>query len=439
MIGTAIRIVRKHGLRRVVAACFDVLRVHGPWGGLIHIRRLIVARQAGHAGIRQAVAGSVPNVPSHQSGLILFPRSVLFVGAMDIAQCRKYRILQREEMFRNYGKATVMHSEYRDSLRWRSLIQCAGAVYAYRIPECEEWRELVRESERLGIEVIYDIDDPVFDVKTVASNPNRETLPAVVSAQLLEDARLFLAAMKRVGHVCVSTAGLATLVRRILSGVHVSIVPNGIDAESSFYASEYVKRPDVRSENADHLYVLVSSGSLAHDADFGACRVGLKRFMEDHRNAVLTVCGHANVDGICEQSRLRRYPILSYGDYLRLVADADITLVPLAACDFNEAKSCVRFLDAALCRTLVVASEVGEYRDLITKELCVGVKSPDEWYDVLCGVARSPALRRKIVDDAFRYVYEERNLQALWSYLDAELINSMGLGQTESEGHGCDS
>ncbi len=429
MIRTAIHTIRKHGLRRVTRACSDIIRVHGLLRGPgVVLRSLAAKRMVGRTSPMPTVRPASPVRCKHR-GTNLFDKSVLFVAALDLPQCKKYRVIQREQMFKDCGGMTVMRSEYRDVPRWLSLVQLAGVVYAYRVPDGDEWRQLLRECDRVGVKVIYDIDDPVFDMETVKCNPNLRTLAPAVCAQLARDAKLFLSAMKQASRVCVSTAGLARLARQLLPGIPVHVIPNGIDSESWLHACEPAKATPSSPRGDRPINLLVSSGSLAHDADFEECREGLRRLMEDSHDVALTVCGHADARGICEPSRLTQYPLLPYAEYLRLVAAADLTLVPLSACDFNESKSCVRFLDAAICSTPVIASAVGEYRELISRGVCIGVSSGQEWYQALRQAVDAKSHREVVAARAHEYVCGERRLEAMWKRLDADLLQALVFGR----------
>ncbi len=426
MINIAIQTIRKHGLRRVARTCLDITKAHGLFRGLIVIVRSLAARRVvSELGAMPALRPSV-EVPCWLPGNRLFGRAVLFVAAMDLPQCKKYRVIQREEMLKSCGGMTVMHSEYRDILRWRSLLQVAGVVYAYRVPDGEEWRQLLRECNRLGIDVIYDIDDPVFDLDVLSRNPNLSTLTPAIRGQLAADANRFLAAMKQATRICVSTARLAEIAKQAVPGVPVHVVPNGIDSESWLHAQAPRKVALSGHDVPRPVNILVSSGSLAHDADFEVCRDGLCDLMRLRNDVVITVCGHADARGICESSRLTQYPMLPYGQYLQLVAAADLTLVPLCSCEFNEAKSCVRFLDAAISTTTVIASDVGEYRDLVRQGVCIGVTSDEGWFGALCKAVDTVTGPNEVAARAYRYVANERRLPAIWQRLDSDLLEALG-------------
>ena len=118
--------------------------------------------------------------------------------------------------------------------------------------------------------------------------------------------------------------------------------------------------------------------------------------------------------------------MLPYSEYMRVVATADVTLIPLADCPFNESKSCVRFLDAAVNSTAVIASDVGEYRELVARGVCVGVQGTEGWYDALCEMLESADHREDLATRAYSYAVEHRGLQAIWDHLDRPLRDALG-------------
>jgi glycosyltransferase involved in cell wall biosynthesis len=84
--------------------------------------------------------------------------------------------------------------------------------------------------------------------------------------------------------------------------------------------------------------------------------------------------------------------------------------MPLEDTEFNRCKSDLKFLEASACGAVALASPVvygGSIRDWDTGVIFT---SPDEFAGALARLIEDAALRRRLSQQAYRYVVEERQL-----------------------------
>jgi glycosyltransferase involved in cell wall biosynthesis len=272
----------------------------------------------------------------------------------------------------------------------------------------------------LQLPVCYDIDDAVFDLETVKSNPNLPYLSGQIRRALLQDATAFTEAMRQCPVITVSTPGLQRLVNRRFSDIPCYVMPNGIDAETIHYGA--VARQMAAAAPTKHFRIVLSSGSLAHAADTEVATEGIRLFLERHPDAQLINIGHFDAGNPLQHHRaLKEFPFLPYSEYLRVLATADCTLVPLATGVFNEGKSIARLIDATEVGVPVVASPVGEYAESTLSAAFVAARSAEEWCRALENVAASRRETSSALEAAKEYVRAPRLLRALWRSLDPQL------------------
>ena len=60
------------------------------------------------------------------------------------------------------------------------------------------------------------------------------------------------------------------------------------------------------------------------------------------------------------------YPVLGYEDMLEFLSRRSVVIVPLESSPFNEAKSNIKFLEAAAVGTAVIASRLSEFEFAMT-------------------------------------------------------------------------
>jgi SAM-dependent methyltransferase len=103
-------------------------------------------------------------------------------------------------------------------------------------------------------------------------------------------------------------------------------------------------------------------------------------------------------------------PMCDYDAYLALLAQCEISLMPLGDTPFNRAKSDLKFIEAGACRVAAMASHI-VYADTI-EDGRTGLlfRSPEELRDRLLRLVAMPELARGLGDAARQYVAGERML-----------------------------
>jgi glycosyltransferase involved in cell wall biosynthesis len=320
--------------------------------------------------------------------------SVVIVAELSVAQCAKYRVWQKQELFARLGVPCRV-VDWHDIHEARSAVALATLVILYRVPATKEMLGLIDLVEQLGAVAAWEVDDLIFDEALYRQNSNLADLPLDEQENLLEGVRLYRAAMLRTGRGIASTPGLAAAMR--LAGVgHVDVVENALDAETLALAEEIcvVSRPA-------HAGVLVAygSGTRTHDADFRLAAPALARLMAARPDVRLRIVGDLNVPPAFDAfgARVERVAKLPYAAWMRLLGEADISIAPLEATQFNDAKSCIKLLEASVLGVASVASPRAAFADAVTDGVD-GMLAEDEaaWFGALERLAGDALLRARM-------------------------------------------
>lgn len=412
-------LLRRRGAARSLKILQELVATHGILGAV----QLLLGRVT-NGGPSQTSSSPISRLVAANAlfgrSVSCFADNIVLIGSLDLPQCRKYRVVQKQEILEQVAGKRVTISNYHDYYRWRTLLQSAGKLILYRVPNGRNFEEIMIEANRLQLPVCYDIDDAVFDLETVKSNPNLPYLSGQIRRALLQDATAFTEAMRQCPVITVSTPGLQRLVNRRFSDIPCYVMPNGIDAETIHYGA--VARQMAAAAPTKHFRIVLSSGSLAHAADTEVATEGIRLFLERHPDAQLINIGHFDAGNPLRHHRaLKEFPFLPYSEYLRVLATADCTLVPLATGVFNEGKSIARLIDATEVGVPVVASPVGEYAESTLSAAFVAARSAEEWCRALENVAASRRETSSALEAAKEYVRAPRLLRALWRSLDPQL------------------
>jgi glycosyltransferase involved in cell wall biosynthesis len=103
-------------------------------------------------------------------------------------------------------------------------------------------------------------------------------------------------------------------------------------------------------------------------------------------------------------------PICDHDTYLRLLGESEVSFMPLADTPFSRAKSDLKFIEAASCRTVALASSVVYGDSIQDGRTGLLFRDPRELQAKLIRLVALPELARGMGDAARQYVADERML-----------------------------
>ena len=338
--------------------------------------------------------------------------SILLVGAMDLPQCRKYRMLQKVEAFESFG-VPVEASNYLDCNRVMSALQICTHVLFYRIPLTDITKQYLDEAQRLGLHVSYDIDDPIFDRATYATNKNLDSLSSGERDHLLRSSSEYLKALLPADQFFTSTPALARLMTQH-TGKPTKIWPNLLDGESWSIIRE-LEQSTPQAKSAEVCRIGYMSGSRAHDADFALAAGVLAGLLEKHPQVQLMLGGHFTLPKCLQPftNQIIGLPFTGYTAYFKQLRNLDINIVPLLMDEFNDCKSAIRYLESAAVGVPSVTSRIGEFAEAVVHgETGYLADSPEDWALYLDALITDPTLRRRLGTAAQQQVRERFSLHS---------------------------
>jgi glycosyltransferase involved in cell wall biosynthesis len=110
------------------------------------------------------------------------------------------------------------------------------------------------------------------------------------------------------------------------------------------------------------------------------------QFIAGNPMAELTLLGATQVDErLVSLPNVSSYPVVPYEDMMRVYAHHDLVIVPLEDDAFNNGKSAVKYLEASLNSTPILASPVSEF-DRYIIHMSNGMLAADssDWHNLLC-------------------------------------------------------
>ena len=289
------------------------------------------------------------------------PARVLFVVGIDGAPLRYRAHLPAEAMALHGGHSDIRH--YRDP-DVAHLAARADVVVAYRVPATPQVLSLIAAWRSAGTPVLFDVDDLIFDPAIADEIPALRLLPPDEAARWLEGVSRYRLTMEACDAYIGSTPGLVEHARRVV-GIDAHLFENGIGVAIGVASDIALRRP----RSPGPLRVGYFSGTTTHDADWRHIERSVTEVLEAHPDAELWLGGHLTpTEAVIGRlgDRVRRLPFTAWHRLPDLLRDLDVNLAPLEPDSrFNDAKSAIKWLEAALVSTPTIASPSAPFRDAI--------------------------------------------------------------------------
>lgn len=370
-----------------------------------HYRRLIGTR-AGRPDMPTAATDSAHDSdppPSPQAPVELTPAGpstvgeVLLVTGIDRAPLR-YRGRLPQEALADLGvRMHVRH--YRDA-SVPELARRVDAVVLYRVPATDQLLDVVRSvrARPEPVPVLFDVDDLVFDPSDAVRAELADRLAHLSEA----DRELYWRGVQRYrttleladGYIG-STPALCRAVDE-LTGMPSYLFTNGVGKQLA-RASDRALRAG-RVDGPPTIGYL--SGTSTHNEDWAFIEPAVLAVMRRNPQVRLVIGGLLEPSPALAElaDRIDRLPLLPWRRLPAVLRDLTVNLAPLAPADsarsdrFNQAKSAIKYLEAALVQTPTVASPTEPFRaDIDNGRNGVLVHTPAEWEAAIEGLVTDPA------------------------------------------------
>jgi glycosyltransferase involved in cell wall biosynthesis len=328
------------------------------------------------------------------------PRAVLVLSGIEGAPHR-YRVTHLLEQLALLGvRAESYHFHDR-----RALTHAADAeiVVLYRVPWDAYVEATVERVRSAGGFPLFAVDDLIFD-PSMRSFPNLAGLRGEEVSAWYDGLRLYRATLDACDAFLGSTEALSRAADAL--GKRAFIHRNTLSFEL-LELSESARRVAV-ARPPERVRLGYFSGTRTHQHDFDAIGAPLARVLSRHPEATLVLAGYVRLPAPLEplEDRIERIPFMQWRELPRHLAGVDVNLVPLASSVFNDAKSELKYFEAAAAGVVTVASPTEPFRRAIRHgETGLLAEDETEWDRALERLIASPDERRRFARAARQDAY----------------------------------
>jgi len=281
----------------------------------------------------------------------------------------------------------------------------ADLVTAFRATWGESLAAVRERCTALGIPLVHDIDDLVFDPAVIASGQIAfiDRLPEERRQSWLTAAALHRRAIAASDACVVTTAALATAAAVVVPRVYV--LRNGLSA--AMLAAAFQARGNPQPSASDgRLRLGFASGTPTHHRDFATIAPALADLLAQRSDVDLIIVGHFDLAAVPElvphAARIEVRPAVSLLELHAEVARFDINLAPLEMDNpFCEAKSPIRCTTAALVGVpSVVAATAPLVAAVVDGETGLVARSLEDWTTMITRLLDDPVGRTALGEAA---------------------------------------
>jgi glycosyltransferase involved in cell wall biosynthesis/2-polyprenyl-3-methyl-5-hydroxy-6-metoxy-1,4-benzoquinol methylase len=184
-----------------------------------------------------------------------------------------------------------------------------------------------------------------------------------------------------------------------------------LNARGRVFENQLLSVPPLR-DRADGAIMLGWGGSAGHFDDLAELAPELVAFVAAQPSVTLCLMCSDKIWALFDAlpaSRKRRTPVGSIDDYYRFVSELDIGIAPNRDEGFNRARSDVKFLEYAGFGAVPVVQRLTPYMNSVKHgENGLLFGSQRELLQILSRLVSDPAERRRVRENAYRYVVSER-------------------------------
>ena len=330
------------------------------------------------------------------------PLRVLIIAELSIPQCRKYRVDQKQKLLRLLGCDSTVIS-WHDSQAFEVGLLMHSAVIFYRTPGVKSVLDCISQARLRGLPTFWEVDDLVFDPNEYIHNSNLASIDRELQKSVLTGVPLYRACMLACDSAIASTPPLADAMRK--AGMReVSVVENALDDDTILAAEGAIAS---RKPAHDWITIGYGSGTKTHDKDFLEATFAIVSCMATYPHLRLRIIGELSLSKelMVFSDRIEFFPTVKYAAYLKLLAECDIAIAPLAKSVFNNAKSNIKYIEASMVELPSICSATAAFTDVVEHRVNgLLADNPDSWCHALIFLIESPARRRALAAAAKRTV-----------------------------------
>ncbi|MFK7889189.1 MAG: glycosyltransferase [Granulosicoccus sp.] len=285
----------------------------------------------------------------------------------------RYRCFNLAEVARQAGyrasvlSASSVTTDHLDNFDIVSWLRPLASAHLFR---------LIDKAKARGMLCVADLDDLIINPDLANQSPaviNQFVKPSHLRRRFSKHA----AAMECFDALTVSTSALEEQVSELYPDKPVATVRNGL----SDYWMQHVQT--VSSDYPTQQIASYLPGTRSHDEDLRSIAPALRRWLTGNSQRQLSIVGKLALDDSLRLSdRVMQRSWVDYYSLPSVISSCNCSLAPLSNTIFNQAKSHIKFIEAAALGVPSIATQIPDYSDHNVQGLLLPT-SQELWFESL--------------------------------------------------------
>lgn len=317
-----------------------------------------------------------------------------------IPQLTKYRVQNKKEQLESLGHFVwvVNLSDFQ-----MGYAENASMIIIYRAPLDGQLIEMIQLAKKYNKAILYDIDDLVIDTKFTNQLNYVQQLSEPEKRKYDQGVINYGEMMKLCDGVVTSTQKMK---EELLDYKELVILNRNLANQELVEISQRaIKLFDAKETSIKIGYF---SGSITHNENFELIKPAVLQLLEKHQTLELHLVGHLDLPDDLKpfKQRIKTHAFVDWKKLPELISEIDINIAPLVDSIFNEAKSEIKWIEAALVKVPTVASNLGAFKEMIIHNETGVLVDDSSWFGELNRLIESVELRKHIAEKAYEYVIQ---------------------------------
>lgn len=337
---------------------------------------------------------------------------IFLIGCWE-GESKRYRVYNCIDVLSTQGyHVTSLSSSDTKTLIEKKLI-CKTLVF-FRVAYDDFFEEVIKYAHKHQINVVYDIDDLVFEPESVKYIHAYEHLSPEQQVTYRRGVERYRRMLMACDYVTCSTSYLAQRAEKL--GKSAFVIPNTVNTAQINHANLLLeKKRNSHVAASDKITIGYFSGSNTHQQDFKQAEPALLEIMKTYPQCEFVLVGllDLNEQWAPFKFRIKRVPFQPYLEMLSVLADIDINIAPLELNNpFCEGKSQLKIFEAGLVEVPTIASATQSYKEAIEHNIDgLLAANNEDWKKAFELLINSPERRKEMGKKA-----RERTLRQFTSH-----------------------
>lgn len=271
-----------------------------------------------------------------------------------------------------------------------------------------ELEKLIIYAKRKGIHIGFDVDDMVYTTKYISLITN--TLSVCMSEERYDYWFAYTARLASTLQLCdfvITTNGYLANFLSADTGKKCYIAKNFYNRMQAEVSQSYYQQKKEKKQQSKFV-IGYFSGTPSHINDFLCVEPELLRLLDEYDDIVLRIVGFMelpiSLQEYCERGRIERIPLQNFIELQALMAEVDVSIVPLVNNEFSNCKSELKFYEAGIVGTITCATPSYTFKNVIENEKNGYLCNLGEWYSTIKGIYNLEEDARLKIGEAAREV-----------------------------------